>query len=93
MPSPRQNIYHSGRLTEEQIVCVGAESPDAKYLQQIKELAMDVPHHSNRRLDVDDVALLHEQLLGLGTDGLDYWLGQKLLAVESLDAFIQVDSG
>lgn len=54
---------------------------------------MDVPYHSNRRLDVNDIALLHEQLLGFRTNGLNYWLGQKLLAVESLDAFIQIDSG
>lgn len=54
---------------------------------------MDVPHHSDRCLDMHDVALLHEQLFGFGTDGLDDRLGQELLAVEPLDAFVQVDGG
>lgn len=52
---------------------------------------MDVPHHGDRCFDMHDIALLHKQLLGLGTDGLNDWLGQELLAVEPFDAFIQVD--
>lgn len=75
-------------LTEKQVVRVGAETPYPEDLQQIKELAMNIPYHGNRSLDMNDVALLHEQLLGFGTDGLDYWLSQELLAVEPLDAFI-----
>lgn len=52
---------------------------------------MDVPHHGDRCFDMHDIALLHEQLLCLGTDGLNDWLGQELLAVEPFDAFVQVD--
>lgn len=49
---------------------------------------MDIPHHSHRRLDMNHIALFHEQLLSLGTDSLDHGLGQELLAIESLDALI-----
>lgn len=54
---------------------------------------MDIPHHGNRGHDMNDIALLHQQLLGFGTDSLDDRLSQELFAVEPLDALIQVDTG
>lgn len=81
------------KLTEKQIIRVRAETPNSEYLQQVKELAMDIPYHSDRCFDVHDIALLHQQLLSLRTDGLDDRLGQEFLAVESLDAFVQVNGG
>lgn len=88
-----QTIVPSGRLTEEQVVCVWAKAPNPENLKQVKELSMNIPHHSDRCFDMNDVALLHEQFLGLGADGLDDRLSQELLSVKSFDTFVQVDSG
>lgn len=54
---------------------------------------MNIPNNSHRCLDMNHIALFHEQLLRLGTDSLDHRLSQELLAVYSLDALIQVDTG
>lgn len=51
---------------------------------------MDVTDDRDRRLDVDDIALLHQQLLGLGAYCLDDGIGQEFFAVEPSDAFIEV---
>lgn len=52
---------------------------------------MDVANDGDRRGDVDDIALAHEQLFGLGTYCLDDGLGKELLLVEAGDALIEVD--
>ena len=80
------------QLTEEEVVCVRTLPTNAKDLQQIKKLAMDITNNGHRSLDMDHIALLHQQLLGLGADGLDHGLSQELLAVEALDALIQIDT-
>jgi hypothetical protein len=54
---------------------------------------MNIPNHGYRRLDMNDIALFHEQLFSLGTDGFDHRFSKKLFAVKSLDALIQVDTG
>ena len=55
-----------------------------------KSLPMNVSNNSDGRFDMDDVALGHEQLLGLLTDLLDYRLGQKLPLEERFYACVQV---
>jgi hypothetical protein len=80
-------------LTEEKIICIGTKATDPEDFQQIEELAMNIPNNSHRRLDMNHIALFHEQLLRLGTDSLDHRLSQELLAVYSFDALIQVDTG
>ena len=52
---------------------------------------MDVADDGDGRADVDDVALTHQQLLGLGADGLDDRLGEELLLVQARYAFVEVD--
>lgn len=80
-------------LTEKKIVCIGTKASNTKDLQQVKELAMNIPNHGYRCLDMNDIALFHEQLLSLGTDGFNHRFSKELFAVKSLDALIQVDTG
>lgn len=80
-----------GGVTEEEVVGVWAVAADSENLNEVEELAVDVPHYGDRCADVDDVALAHEQLLGLGADGLDDGLGEELFLVEARDALVQVD--
>lgn len=68
--------------TEEQIVCVRTRAPDFEYLDHVEELAMDITHDRDRRPDVHDVTLFHEQFLRLGAYCLDDRLGQQLLLIE-----------
>ena len=53
---------------------------------------MDVAHHRDRGGDMYNVALAHEQLFGLGTDGLDDRVGQQLLFVQTFDTFVEIDA-
>jgi hypothetical protein len=52
---------------------------------------VDVADDCDGGADVDDVALAHEELLGLCADGLDDGLGEELLLVQARDALVQVD--
>lgn len=69
-------------LTKEKIICIRAESTNPEYLQQIKELAMNVSHNGNWGFDVNHVALLHQELLRLGANSLDNRLGKQLFPVK-----------
>lgn len=54
---------------------------------------MNVTHNGYRCLDMNHVALLHQQFLCLGTDGLNDRLRKELFSVEALDALIEIDAG
>lgn len=54
---------------------------------------MDIANDGDGRLYVYDIALLHEQFLRLSAHRLDDRVGQQLLAVQSLDTFVQVYAG
>lgn len=61
-------------LTKKKIVCVRTETADLEYLDHIKELPVYVANDCNRRANVYDVALLHQELFRFGAycfdDGL-----------------------
>ena len=59
-------------LTKEEVVGIWAISSNTKYLYEIIELAMYVSYYCDRRLNMDDVALLHKQFLGFGAYCLDH---------------------
>ena len=54
---------------------------------------MDVTDYCHRRLDVDNIALLHQQLLRLGAYCFDHGVGEELLSIQACDALIEVDAG
>lgn len=80
-----------GVFTKEEVVCVWAVAANLEYLDEVEELAVDVADNCDGGADVDDIALAHEQFLGLGADGLDDRLGEEFLLVEARDALVQVD--
>ena len=55
-----------GLLTEEEVICIGTESADFEDFYQVIELAVDVADDSDGGLDVNNVALAHQKLFGLG---------------------------
>ena len=77
--------------TQEQIVGIWAGSPNLEYLYHVEELAVDVADDGDGGSDVHHIALLHKELLGLCTYGLNDRLGQQLLLVQARYAFVQVD--
>ena len=77
--------------TKEKIVGVRAETTDLEDLDHIKELAMYIPHHSDRGRDMDDIALLHQELLCFGAYCLYDGVCEQLLSVQTLNAFVEVD--
>lgn len=79
--------------TEEKVVGVWTRAADFEDLKQVEELAVDVANNGYGSLDVDDIALLHEHLLGLCAYGLDDRLGEQLLLVEALNALVKIDAG
>ena len=54
---------------------------------------MDVSHHRDWRLNVHDIALLHQQLFSFGAYCFDHGVGEELLLIESADAFVEVNAG
>lgn len=82
-----------GTHTEEKVVGVWTRATDFEYLEQIEELAVDVTDNGHGSLDMDDIALFHEHLLGLCAYGLNDRLGEQLLVVEPLDALVDIDAG
>jgi len=79
--------------TEEQVIRIGTITPNLEDLNHIEELPVDVSHHRDWGLDVDDIALFHEQLLGLGAYCFDDRVGEEFFLVEPGDAFVEVDTG
>lgn len=53
---------------------------------------MYVAHNRDRGLNMNHIALFHEQLLRLSTNSLDNRLGKQLFPIEPLDALIQIDT-
>ena len=56
-----------GPLTEEKVIRIGTKSANLEYFNHVKELSMDVSHDRDRRGDMNDIALLHEELFHLRT--------------------------
>ena len=54
---------------------------------------MYISNDCDRSCDVDDIAFLHQQFLCLGANCLDDGVRQQFLPVESLDTFVQIDTG
>lgn len=80
-------------VAEEEVVRVWTWPTDLEYLEEVKELAVDVADDGYWSLDVHDVALLHEHLFCLCAYCLDDRFGKQLLLVESGDAFVKIDAG
>jgi hypothetical protein len=68
-------------------------STNLENLYHVEELAVNVTHHGDGRLDVDDIALSHQQLFRFGTDCFNDGLGEELLIVQSGYAFVEVYAG
>lgn len=79
--------------TEEEVVGVWTVSANLENLYHVKELTVYISHHCYWRFYVDDIALLHQQLLCLGAYCFDNALGEKLFLVEAGYAFVQIDAG
>lgn len=54
---------------------------------------MNVAHDGDRGSDMHHIALFHEKLLGLCTNGLDDRLGQQLLVRQARDTLVEVYGG
>jgi hypothetical protein len=76
--------------TQEKIVGIRTGPANLKYLHHVKELAMNVANNCDGRPDMDYIALLHKQLLGLCTYGFDHGLGQQLLLGEARYTLIEI---
>ena len=57
--------------TKEKIICVRTKATNLEDLQHVKELAVDIADYSHWGGYVNDIALLHEHLLGFGAYCLD----------------------
>lgn len=62
-------------------------------LNHIEELSVDVANDCYWSSNVNHIALLHQQLLRLRTNGLHHRVREKLLSIEPGDAFVKVDVG
>lgn len=82
-----------GEHTEKEVVGVGTWSADLEDLEQVEELAVDVADDSHGRLDMDNIALFHEQLFCLCANRLNHRLCKQLLLIESGNTFVEVDAG
>lgn len=81
------------RHTEKEVVCVGTVSANFEDLNHVKELPVDVAHNRNWRLHVDDIAFLHQKLLGFGAYRFNDRVGEQLLLVQAADAFVEINAG
>ena len=54
---------------------------------------MYVTDHRDRRLDVHNIALLHQQLFRLGAYCFDYRVREELFPVKAGDTFVKVYAG
>lgn len=79
--APAAQARDGGGRTEKKVVCVWAPAADLENLNQVKELAVNVTDDGDGSADVDDIALAHQQLLGLGAYCLNDGLGQELFFV------------
>jgi hypothetical protein len=48
------------RLTEEEVIGIGAEAADLEYLNHVEELAMDIADYRHRGGNMDHIAFLHQ---------------------------------
>ena len=53
-----------GGITKEKVICVWTIAANFENLNQVEELSVYVSHYRYRRLDVDHIAFLHQQLFG-----------------------------
>jgi hypothetical protein len=81
------------RPTEEQIIGVRAVASNFENLNHVEELAVYITDHGDRRLDVDDIALFHQQLFCFGAYRFNDGLGEELLVVQSGYAFVEIYAG
>ncbi len=79
------------RGTKKEVIGVWTISANFENLNQIKELPVDVSYYCDRCLDMDHVALLHQQLLGLGAYCFDDGFSKQVLLVKAFNAFIEID--
>jgi hypothetical protein len=77
--------------TEKKVVSVGAKATDPKYLDHVEKLPMDISNDSNRSRNMDDIALLHQELLSLRAYRLYHRVRKKLLLVEPRYTLIKIN--
>ena len=68
--------------TQKEVVCVRTLAANLEYLYKVEELSVDVADHCYRRLDMYNIALLHQQLFRLGAYRLDDGVGEQLFLVQ-----------
>jgi hypothetical protein len=66
---------------------------DFENLNHVEELPVNVTDHGDGRLDVDDIALFHQQLFRFGAYRFNDGLGEELLVVQSGYAFVEIYTG
>ena len=54
---------------------------------------MDITDHCDWSLDVHDIALLHQQLFRFGAYCFNDGVREELLAVQTRDAFVKINTG
>lgn len=67
--------------TEEEIICIRAESSNLEDLNHIEELTVNITNYGDGGVDMHDIALLHKEFFRLGAYCFDYAVGQQLLVV------------
>ncbi len=77
--------------TKEKIVGIWTESSNLKDLDQVEELAVNIPHNGNGCLNMYNVALLHQELLGFGTYCFDDGFCKEILLVQAFYTFVKID--
>ena len=78
-------------LTKKQVIGIWTEATYLENLNHIEELTVDIPNHSDGSSDMDDIALLHQQLLRFCTYRLDNRFRKQFLPIEPLYALIEID--
>jgi len=79
--------------TQEKVISIRTKASNLKDFNQVIELPVYISHHCDGRLHMHDVALLHQELLGLGAYRLDDRFSKQVLLVQRFDALIKINRG
>lgn len=80
------------KLTQEKVIGVWTKPANLENLNHIEELPMYISNHSDRRCDMYNIALLHQQFLCFGTYCLYDRVGKQFFLVESFDTFVEINA-
>ena len=91
LPIARRTGRPSEALTQKEVICIWGGPAYPEYLDEIVKLTMDVTDDCDRRGDVDDIALAHQDFLGLLAYFSKKGLSEQLLVAQPFDARIEIE--